>query len=255
MKLFQHHDPEEKDFSCVGLTDIGLVRKTNQDCLVEAGNLVGVADGMGGHQGGEVASADARDAITAFVAGKTPGPIVLRQGIEEANRAVLAHAKEDPELNGMGTTLTVLWVGETAVYLGHVGDSRCYRWRDGKLERMSEDHSMVMEMVRMGMLTEEQAAVHPMRNVITRAVGVDETVEVDTAAFPRQKGDLWLLCSDGLHGMLDDETIAEILHGAESDREAAEGLMEAALDAGGRDNVTVMLLREERGAAKGDAQT
>ena len=254
MKLFQHHNPEGKNFSCVGLSDIGLVRKTNQDCLVEAGNLAGVADGMGGHLGGEVASADARDAVSAFVADKTPGPILLRQAIEEANRAVYEHAKTDEALSGMGTTLTVLWVGETAMYLGHVGDSRCYLWRDGKLQQMSEDHSMVMEMVRLGLITPAEAAVHPMRNVITRAVGVDPTVEVDTAAFPRQKGDLWLICSDGLHGMVEDEGIAEILHSAATDREAAEALVQAALTGGGRDNVTVMLLRDERGPAKeGDA--
>ncbi len=250
MKLFQHGNQPEKDFSTCGRTHIGLVRSSNQDALIEAGNLVGVADGMGGHQGGETASADARDALIAFAAGKTPDAATLRQGIETANRAVFEHARTDPSLEGMGTTLTALWVGEKEIFLGHVGDSRCYRWRNGVLEQLSRDHSMVAEMAEMGLITPEQAAHHPMRNIITRAIGTQAAVKVDTAVFPRVQGDLYLVCSDGLNSMVEDEDIAEILHSAASDREAAESLVEEALACGGHDNVTVMLLRDERGPGK-----
>ena len=255
MRLFQHGNQPEKNYVSCGRTHIGMVRTSNQDALIEAGPLVGVADGMGGHQGGETASADARDALIAFAEGKTPDAVLLRQGIEAANRAVYDHAHADPALNGMGTTLTALWVGEKEVFLGHVGDSRCYLWRNEALIQLSQDHSLVADMVRTGMITPEQAAHHPMRNIITRAVGTQPTVEVDTDVIPRMQGDLYLVCSDGLYGMVEDEVIAEILHSAGSDREAAESLVEEALVCGGPDNVTVMLLRDERGPGKEAGQT
>ena len=120
---------------------------------------------------------------------------MLREGVEKANAAVFERSEEDPSVHGMGTTLCVLWIGDEELFLAHVGDSRCYRFSEGKLAQITDDHSMVMEMVRAGILTAEAAAVHPMRNVITRAVGTDPAVDVDLKTFPRVDGELWLLCA------------------------------------------------------------
>ena len=155
-----------REFSVVTRTDIGLVRRSNQDAVIEAGPLVGVADGMGGHMGGETASADASSALIAALEGRTPSAQALGEGFRAANAAVHAHAAEDPALYNMGTTLCVTWLGEKEVYVGHCGDSRCYRFDGETLLQVTDDHSMVMEMVRAGALTKEQAACHPMRNVI-----------------------------------------------------------------------------------------
>ena len=148
---------------------------------------------------------------------------------------------ENPALNGMGTTLTVLWPSPGRMILAQVGDSRAYLLRDGELRQMTSDHSLVADMVRRGVLTEEQAACHPMRNYITRAVGTEETLEVDVTRVERQKGDRWLLCSDGLYGSLARDQMAEMLS-RENPEEAANALLEAALEAGGRDNITLLIL-------------
>lgn len=231
--------------SVCALTDIGMVRRTNQDSLICAGNVFGVADGMGGHLGGEIASGMARDTILQRLRGQVPSEEGLRAGINAANCAVFARSEEDPDVRGMGTTMTVLWFGEDEIFLGHVGDSRCYRFADGRLEQVTDDHSMVMEMVRAGVLTVEQAAVHPMRNVITRAVGTDPETDVDVRVLPRRPGTLWLVCSDGLHGMVSDAEIAEILSAEGEDSDRAHHLLEAALTAGGHDNISLVLVREE----------
>ncbi len=227
------------------LTDIGMVRRSNQDSLICAGNLFGVADGMGGHLGGEIASGLARDTLVARLKGAEPSEEALRAGIDAANSAVFVRSEEDPDVHGMGTTMTVLWFGAESVILGHVGDSRCYRLTGGRLEQVTRDHSMVMEMVRAGVLTAEQAAVHPMRNVITRAVGTDPETEADVQTLPRTPGALWLVCSDGLHGMVGDAEIGEILKGEGEDSDRAHRLLEAALTAGGHDNISLVLVREE----------
>ena len=236
-------------FECAFRTDIGKVRRANQDTVVQGERLLGVADGMGGHQGGETASAEARDAILAAVEGKTPAEETLREAVQAANSAVLAHARRDQALSGMGTTVTVIWLGDREVYMAHCGDSRCYRLSGGVFRQCSRDHSMVMEMVESGLITKEEAATHPWRNIITRAVGTEENVEVDTAAFPRERGDIWLMCSDGLHGLVREEDMAEILRTTPNLRDAADRLINAALDAGGTDNVTVALLRDNTGAS------
>lgn len=157
-------------------TDVGRVRQSNQDALILGDCFYGVADGMGGHKGGEVASAALRDSLITQLKGKEPDADTLLTAVKVANRRLFIRAQEDQNLHGMGTTLDLLWFGTDMVYVAHVGDSRVYRLRDGSLEQITSDHSMVMEMVRAGMITEEQAAVHPMRNIITRAVGTENTL-------------------------------------------------------------------------------
>lgn len=141
----------------------------------------------------------------------------------------------------MGTTLTVLWAGKEDMLIGHVGDSRAYRLRDGEWAQMTSDHSMVAEMVREGLLTPEQAACHPMRNVITRAVGTEAGIEADILTEKRRRGDVWLVCSDGLHGMVGDEKLAELLRRNDPEK-AADLMLQAALEAGGRDNISLVIL-------------
>ena len=230
-------------------THIGKVRRSNQDALIEsaADGLWGVADGMGGHNGGETASAGARDGVLELLAGKKPEQSALRTAIGAVNRRLYLRQLEDESLSGMGTTLTLAWFAPDAVLIGHVGDSRAYRLRDGKLTQVTDDHSVVAELVRGGMLTPEQAASHPMRNVITRAVGTEEGVETDLLREQRRKGDLWLICSDGLYGMVGDDAIASALSSLPMDK-AADRLLSSALEAGGRDNISFIILLDKEGA-------
>jgi len=234
-------------FICAQRTHIGKVRKVNQDAVILAGRLCGVADGMGGHQGGEIASAFVRDSLIQLLEGKEPDPTVLFQAVKSVNRRLFIKSQEDEKLRGMGTTLSVLWLGKENAYIAHVGDSRVYRLRDGCLVQLTDDHSMVMEMVRAGMLTKEQAAVHPMRNVITRAVGTEGGVDVDILTQPRRAGDLYLACSDGLHGLVSAEEMEDTLkkHPLE---EAADLLLQKALDAGGHDNISLVMMYDREGA-------
>ena len=233
----------------VSRTHIGKVRRSNQDALIEsaADGLWGVADGMGGHNGGETASAGARDGVLELLAGKNPEQNALRTAIGAVNRRLYLRQLEDESLSGMGTTLTLLWFAGDAVHIGHVGDSRAYRLRDGKLTQITDDHSVVAELVRSGMLTPEQAASHPMRNVITRAVGTEEGVEIDLLCEERHAGDVWLVCSDGLYGMVGDDAIAGALTSLPIDQ-AADKLLSAALEAGGRDNISLVILLDKEGA-------
>ncbi len=230
---------------CAGLTDVGKVRAVNQDCLVidESVKVYGVADGMGGHNGGETASAGARDGVIQGLQGKAPSLDALRSAIEEANAALFRRQAEDEKLAGMGTTLSVLWLSDHFAYLGHVGDSRIYLMRNGEFSQMTDDHSLVGELVRQGHLTPEEAENHPMKNVILRAVGTEETIDVDLAVEERMPGDVWLICSDGLHGMVPDQEMAEVLRSNAPDK-AARLLMDAALEAGGRDNISVVILQD-----------
>ena len=231
-------------------TDIGKVRRSNQDALVESpeDRLWGVADGMGGHNGGETASAGARDGLIELLHGKDPEQGALRTAIGAVNRRLFLQQKEDESLAGMGTTLTVLWLTDACVYIGHVGDSRAYRLRDGEMKQITDDHSVVAELVRSGMLTREQAATHPMRNVITRAVGTEDGIEIDLLCEERRPGDVWLVCSDGLYGMVDDESIAQILRD-NPPQKAADKLIKAALEGGGKDNVSVVILHDKEDRA------
>ncbi|MBQ3484031.1 MAG: Stp1/IreP family PP2C-type Ser/Thr phosphatase [Clostridia bacterium] len=232
-----------------GLTHVGKVRLSNQDVLVESGELrlYGVADGMGGHNGGETASAGARDGVIQALKDRKPSLEALRSAVEEANLALFRQQEEDKSLAGMGTTLSLIWLSDQFVYMGHVGDSRIYLLRDGEMQQMTDDHSLVGELVRAGFLTPEQAENHPNKNVITRAVGTEEGIEVDLAVEERRAGDTWMICSDGLHGMVPDEMLEKLLkaHGPEK---AAELMMEAALENGGRDNISVVVLHDGEGA-------
>lgn len=241
---------EEKNrapFAVVSKTHMGKVRKANQDAVIAAGNLCGVADGMGGHQGGEIASAFTRDALVHQLEGKEPESGVLAQAVQAVNRRLFIKSREEEGLRGMGTTLSVLWLGSENAYIAHVGDSRVYCLQDGKLRQVTNDHSWVMEMVRAGMLSKEQAASHPMRNVITRAIGTEEGVEVDVLSVKRNAGDMWLICSDGLHGLVGDKQMEETLKQYPME-DAAERLLQAALDAGGHDNISLVILLDREGA-------
>ena len=229
-------------------TDVGRVRPTNQDAVIDQWPLLGVADGMGGHKGGETASSGTRDLLCEFLKDKEPDMTVLRTAVDTVNHKLFLKQQEDEKLQGMGTTLTVLWVSPREVLLAHVGDSRCYRLRDGKLEQITQDHSVVAEMVREGLITKEQAHVHPMRNIITRAVATEDTIDADTQALERVKGDIYLVCSDGLHGMMKDEDIQRILADSPDMEAAADALLRLALDNGGKDNVSFALMLDTEGA-------
>lgn len=227
------------------LTDVGRVRPNNQDALIvcEEAKLYGVADGMGGHNGGETASAGARDGLIAALRDKSPSVEALHDGVVQVNAELFRQQAADEKLTGMGTTLSVLWMNEHYAFLAHVGDSRIYRFRDGRLEQLTDDHSLVGELVRAGFITPEQAENHPNKNVILRAVGTEAGIDVDLATEARKPGDIWLICSDGLHGMVSDSRMEALLaeHPIE---ECASLLMEEALHAGGRDNVSVVLVQD-----------
>ncbi|MGD9735472.1 MAG: Stp1/IreP family PP2C-type Ser/Thr phosphatase [Solirubrobacterales bacterium] len=225
-------------------SDTGRQRNANEDSVFTRAPLFVVADGMGGAQAGEVAS---KTAVSAFEAELPQGPPerILEQTIKLANRAIHEQAQSDPNLAGMGTTTTAAILDPEAevVAIGHVGDSRAYRFRAGKLERLTRDHSLVEEMRRKGQLTEAQAEDHPQRSIITRALGPEPEVEVDVQTVPAQAGDIFLICSDGLTTMLDDARIARILSRASSLAAAVRALVDEANRAGGRDNITVLLFK------------
>jgi serine/threonine protein phosphatase PrpC len=225
-------------------TDTGRQRNANEDSLFTRGALFVVADGMGGAQAGEVASKAAAESFDRELP-PAPPERLLRETIEAANRTIHELARKDPGLAGMGTTTTAAIVDTEAeeVAIGHVGDSRAYRLRSGRLERLTRDHSLVEEMRRKGQLTEAQAEDHPQRSIITRALGPEPEVEVDLQTVPAQAGDVFLICSDGLTTMLDDEHIARVLTRASSMEKAVRALVDEANRAGGRDNITVVAFR------------
>jgi len=221
-------------------TDVGRGRPENEDShLVDPEDgLYAVADGMGGHRAGEVASATAIDALkTAYLGGQR-----LDEAVGAANAAVFAKAAEDAALRGMGTTLTAIALHDSTAELGHVGDSRAYLMRDGAVTQVTEDHSLVEQLVREGRLTPEEAQNHPQRAIITRALGVDVDVQVDTYRIDLKPGDRLLICSDGLTNMLSDDTIAQTLRRHADPQQAADTLVDMANQAGGDDNITVVLV-------------
>ena len=230
-------------FECAWRTDVGRLRKNNQDAVILGNGLAGVADGMGGHKGGEIASAGLRDGLLRETKDKEPCTETLREAVNTVNRELWDQQEADADLTGMGTTLTVIWPTEKEMIIGQVGDSRAYLLRGGELKQMTDDHSMVADMVRKGVLTEEQAACHPMRNYITRAVGTDDTVEIDLTVSDRKKGDRWLVCSDGMYGMVSRSVLLELMT-VENLQEAADRMLQAALDGGGRDNISLVLIQD-----------
>lgn len=231
-------------------SDTGLARRANEDNFFVRSPLFVVADGMGGAQAGEVAS---RLAAEAFAPGLPEGGTVeerLSVRVLEANAKIHRLSREDSERAGMGTTLTAVYLDGEELAVAHVGDSRAYLWRDGELTRLTRDHSLVDELVRRGKLTEEEAAEHPQRSIITRALGPEPDVEVDTRTYRAQAGDVLLLCSDGLTSMIAESRVAELLSEPGSLDHVAQALIDAANDAGGRDNITVVLFRLEAGEAR-----
>jgi len=195
---------------------------------------------MGGHKAGDIASRMAVLMLGRVLEDAVPSEYLLRAGIEEINALVYERQMEDEALSGMGTTITVLWEGSDFVLLGHVGDSRAYLRRRGTLSQISQDHSMVGEMVRQGVITKQMAERHPYRNIITKAIGTDQTVEPDILRLEKHPGDQWLLCTDGLTGYVRDDEIAMALERLSLD-DAADVLLQQALDAGGGDNVSFVL--------------
>jgi serine/threonine protein phosphatase PrpC len=229
-------------------TDTGRARSANEDSYWVHSPLFVLADGMGGAQAGEVASQTAVEVFSRG-GGLPDGPGTyeerLAQLVAQANDQVYSQAQSDDQFAGMGTTLTVAYVGEDDLAIAHVGDSRFYVLRDGELSQLTDDHSLVGELVRRGQISAEEAEDHPQRSIITRALGIEGEVTVDHFSWPVRDGDVFLLCSDGLTGMVPDPKVAEIIAGAPALSVAAQRLVAAANEAGGRDNITVILFRVE----------
>ncbi len=234
-------------------TDTGLQRRANEDSLLVRSPLFVVADGMGGAQAGEVASRLAVESFHDGLGDPANPEERLAANALAANARIHELSQNNAEHAGMGTTLTAVYVGEEEVAIAHVGDSRAYCLRAGELLRLTDDHSLVDELIREGRLTPEEAEEHPQRSIITRALGPEETVEVDTRSFRARAEDVYLLCSDGLTSMVPEARLAAILRANPGLHDAGEALIAEANRAGGRDNITVILLRlEEVGAGPAD---
>ena len=224
------------------VTDTGRRRLGNEDAYVYKPPFFAIADGMGGARAGEVAAGTAADVLEQGEIPQAAEGIV--ELIEEANRRIWERSVQDPDTAGMGTTVTAALVAPErgTVIIGHVGDSRAYLYRDGALEQLTTDHSLVVELVESGILTPEEAERHPQRSAITRAVGTEPTVDVDAFSVDARPGDLYVVCSDGLTDMLNADEIESVIEASEGDpRRAADALVAAANERGGEDNITVVL--------------
>ncbi len=246
-----------------GRTHVGMKRTHNEDSLrlFREENLFIVADGMGGHASGEVASQMSVETLAEFFRATSEDDEItwpykmdkgrkyeenrVVTGIKLSNRRIHEAAARDAKLKGMGTTIVVTFFVAGACYIGHVGDSRVYRMRDGQLVQLTEDHSLLNDYIKMRHLTPEEIEQFPHKNVIVRALGMKDTVQVDILSEALQPGDVFLLCSDGLSGMVSDERMAEILRGGDDLDAHCERLIDAANEAGGTDNITVILVRCE----------
>jgi PPM family protein phosphatase len=225
-----------------GVTDPGRKRRRNEDAFVIDPPLFAVADGMGGARAGEVASRLAAAVFREFHEADGLGAEARVSAIiQEANRRIYERAASDAQASGMGTTITAALVADDGLAIGHVGDSRAYRLRGGRLEQLTSDHSLVADLVRSGRLTPEEADAHPQRSVITRALGTDPEVDVDTFTVDAEPGDIFLICSDGLTTMLGDEEIHDLVVSVRDLEQAGKTLVKAANRAGGEDNITVVL--------------
>jgi PPM family protein phosphatase len=236
------------------VTDPGRKRRRNEDAYVVEPPLFAIADGMGGAQAGEVASRLAAAALKESGA-DAGGEERIVSLIQEANRRIYDRSSTDPNTSGMGTTMTVALVEDESVVFGHVGDSRAYLIRDDRMEQLTEDHSLVNELLKSGKLSREEAETHPQRSVITRALGTDPDVDVDTFRVPAQSGDLFLLCSDGLTDMVSEDAILSVVERNRDDiDDALRGLVGEAYQGGAEDNITVVAF-EISDAAVHDGQT
>lgn len=223
-------------------TNVGRVRKNNEDSLlVTEPEIFIVADGMGGQAAGEVASKILVDTAKNFLP-KIPVPLtedILTKSILKANAEILKEVRENKNYRGMGTTATILHIYKNRAYYAHIGDSRLYRVRNKNIEQITEDHSYVESLVKRGEITQEEARVHPLKNILTQAVGADDDIEVDSGSFKIFTEDIYMLCTDGLTNMVSDNDILKILL---SSKNPADDLVQAALDHGGNDNVTVIVV-------------
>lgn len=227
----------------VGTSRIGLVRKLNEDRFYMEEPLFIVADGMGGHSGGEIASSIALDVMVNALKNKESiEEPQLAEAIIEANEAIRKRVEEEPTLKGMGTTAVIAYIKQHTLYWANVGDSRLYLYRGGELRQISSDHSMVQTLLDLGRITEEEARLHPQRNLLTRAVGVEVNLEVDTGILPLQLKDKLLLCSDGLSSIVEDEEICQILESKRTDKQRMDALISRVYDKGAKDNVTLIIV-------------
>jgi PPM family protein phosphatase len=230
-----------------GGTDVGRVREGNEDAYLVADSVFAVADGMGGHLAGEIASAKALEPVEELdgkvYADAEEAVRALRDAVVTANATVSQMAEDEPLYRGMGTTLTAVLVEGRRLHVAHVGDSRAYLLRDGTFNQLTDDHTLVQHLIDEGQITREEAATHPQRSIITRAIGVARDVDVDSMTLDLQPGDQILLCSDGLTGVVSDGAIEAALRSDEDEQTIITGLIEQANEGGGPDNITVVVLR------------
>jgi len=239
-----------------GTSDVGRVREGNEDAFLVADSVVAVADGMGGHVAGEVASATALEPLRELdgrvFPDSTAALTALRDAVVTANQEVSRRAEDEPSYRGMGTTLTAALLEGRRLHVAHVGDSRAYLLRDGSLSQLTDDHTLVQHLIDEGQLTHEEAANHPQRSVVTRAIGVSPEIDVDAMTLELQPEDQILLCSDGLTGVVSDEDITDVLEQVDDIDTALDQLVDMANEAGGPDNITAVLIRFEDDAEVDD---
>lgn len=233
------------DIQSVSITHIGKVRSTNEDAVLEGGRVFAVADGMGGHRAGEVASSMAITQLKdCFGAGwgDTFGPKLLRKSIEAINAEIYEKASSTEQFHDMGTTLTIVFFGEDNALIGNVGDSRAYLFRDGRLERLTHDDSLVAKMIDEGLISEDEAQRHPQRNVILKALGVQPDIDFEVIDKGVEQGDLFLLSTDGLTSLVEDSEIEAVLTDSVDIEKKAKRLLRRALNKGGTDNISIVII-------------
>jgi len=227
------------------ITETGKVREINEDAVLESGNLYVVADGMGGHKAGEIASSLALSVISQYVEdsiGLLSGDKLMKKAVQNANAVIYGKSKSDERFRSMGTTLTALYREGDTAFIAHVGDSRAYLFREGKLRRLTTDHSLIQKLIEEGAITEEEAKIHPQRNIILRALGLEPRVEVEIASVEIKPGDKFILTTDGLTGLVEDEEIEKIVQNEREPDKAVRSLADEALARGGTDNISVVMV-------------